>query len=136
MKIRNIFKNTTHEMQTHEDDRGIISDIFYKENIQHSALIESKPNVIRGNHYHKETTQHMIMTQGSLEYWYKKYGSNEDAKCAVLKKGDYVKNGTPLFFDKKNEKALFVSSCSGTIKDIIFGPRRIVERIEYKAVER
>ena len=90
MKIRNIFKNTTHEMQTHEDDRGIISDIFYKENIQHSALIESKPNVIRGNHYHKETTQHMIMTQGSLEYWYKKYGSNEDAKCAVLKKGDYV----------------------------------------------
>ena len=48
----------------------------------------------------------------------------------LVKKGDYVKNGTPLFFDKKNEKALFVSSCSGTIKDIIFGPRRIVERIE------
>ena len=48
----------------------------------------------------------------------------------LVKKGDYVKNGSPLFFDKKNEKALFVSSCSGIIKDIVFGPRRIVEKIE------
>ena len=37
----------------------------------------------------------------------------------LVKKGDYVKNGSPLFFDKKNEKALFVSSCSGIIKDIV-----------------
>ena len=53
-------------------------------------MIDSKPNVIRGNHYHKETTQHMIMTNGSLEYWYKKFGSDEEAQCKVLKKGDYV----------------------------------------------
>tara|TARA_B110000263_G_scaffold44150_1_gene36103 strand:- start:210 stop:617 length:408 start_codon:yes stop_codon:yes gene_type:complete len=90
MKFRNIFIDNTKELQTHEDDRGIISDIFYKENIQHSALIDSKPNAIRGNHYHKETTQHMVMTKGSLEYWYKEYGSNEEAKCKVLKKGDFV----------------------------------------------
>ena len=90
MKFRNIFKDNTKELQTHEDERGIISDIFYKENIQHSALIVSKPNVIRGNHYHKETTQHMIMTEGSMEYWYKKYGSEEEAQYKVLKKGDYV----------------------------------------------
>ena len=90
MKLRNIYKETTKELQTHHDERGMISDIFYKENINHSALIESKPNIIRGNHYHKKTTQHMIMTQGSLEYWYKKYGSDEKAKCILLKKGDYV----------------------------------------------
>ena len=48
----------------------------------------------------------------------------------LVKKGDFVKIGTPLFFDKKNDKALFASSCSGTIKDIVFGPRRIVEKIE------
>ena len=47
----------------------------------------------------------------------------------LVKKGDSVKNGTPLFFDKKNEKVLFVSSCSGIIKDIVFGPRRVVEII-------
>ena len=48
----------------------------------------------------------------------------------LVKKGDSVKNGTPLFFDKKNEKALFVSSCSGTVEDIVLGPRRIVEKIQ------
>ena len=48
----------------------------------------------------------------------------------LVEKGDLVKIGTPLFYDKKNEKALFVSSCSGTIKDIVFGPRRIVETIQ------
>ena len=39
----------------------------------------------------------------------------------LVENGDYVKNGTPLFFDKKNDKVLFVSSCSGTIKDIVYG---------------
>ena len=48
----------------------------------------------------------------------------------LVKKGDSVKNGTPIFYDKKNDKALFVSPCSGKIKDIEFGPRRIVEKIE------
>ena len=60
MKFRNIFKDNTRELQTHEDERGIISDIFYKENIQHSALIVSKPNVIRGNHYHKKLMSYSL----------------------------------------------------------------------------
>ena len=47
-----------------------------------------------------------------------------------VSKGDEVKIGSPLFFDKKNDKILHVSSCSGIVKDIVFGPRRIVERIE------
>ena len=48
----------------------------------------------------------------------------------LIKEGDSVKIGTPLFYDKKNEKALFTSTCSGIIKTIVFGPRRIVEAIE------
>ena len=48
----------------------------------------------------------------------------------LIKEGDSVKVGSPLFYDKKNEKALFVSTCSGTVKKIQFGPRRIVEVIE------
>ena len=48
----------------------------------------------------------------------------------LVSKGDSVKIGSPLFFDKKNDKILHVSSCSGIVKDIVFGPRRIVERIE------
>ena len=48
----------------------------------------------------------------------------------LIKEGDSVKVGSPLFYDKKNEKALFVSTCSGKVKKIQFGPRRIVEVIE------
>ena len=54
------------------------------------AIIKSKPNVKRGNHFHKKTTQWMYITQGSLEYWYKKLGSKSQPKKKVLKVGDLV----------------------------------------------
>ena len=48
----------------------------------------------------------------------------------LVKEGDNVLVGSPLFFDKKNEKAVYVSSCSGSISNITFGERRIVNTIE------
>ena len=37
-----------------KDKRGSISDIFYKKNINHVAIIKSKKGALRGNHYHKK----------------------------------------------------------------------------------
>ena len=65
-------------------------DIFYKKNIQHVAIIKSKPNVRRGDHYHKKTTQWMYITKGSLEYWYKSLNSKTKPKMKLLKVGDLV----------------------------------------------
>ena len=48
----------------------------------------------------------------------------------LVKEGDMVNIGSPLFFNKMNKDALFTSSCSGKVNKIVFGPRRIVERIE------
>jgi len=90
MKIRNIWKNIQEPLETHTDDRGSIVDLFYDENINHVATVTSEPNVIRGNHYHKETTQHMLMTKGSLEYWYKNANSDEPSKMVVANEGDLV----------------------------------------------
>jgi dTDP-4-dehydrorhamnose 3,5-epimerase-like enzyme len=73
-----------------KDRRGTITDIFYKKNIQHIAIIKSKPNVCRGDHYHKKTTQWMYITKGSLEYWYKPLKSNKSPKKKLLKVGDLV----------------------------------------------
>ena len=73
-----------------KDKRGTIMDIFYKENIQHVAIIKSKPNVRRGDHYHKKTTQWMYITKGSLEYWYKPISSKAKSKMKLLKVGDLV----------------------------------------------
>ena len=64
----------------YKDKRGSISDIFYKENINHVAIIKSKKGAKRGDHYHKKTTQYMYITKGSLEYWYKKFNSKGKSK--------------------------------------------------------
>lgn len=93
MKIRNIWKNVQEPLEIHTDDRGSIVDLFYNEDINHVATVISEPNVIRGNHYHKETTQHMLMTKGSLEYWYKNIDSDEPSKMVVANEGDLVSTG-------------------------------------------
>ena len=73
-----------------KDKRGSITDIFYKKNIQHVAIIDSKPNVRRGDHYHKKTTQWMYITRGSLEYWYKPLKSKKKPRMKLLTVGDLV----------------------------------------------
>ncbi|MBW1893802.1 MAG: 4Fe-4S dicluster domain-containing protein [Deltaproteobacteria bacterium] len=47
----------------------------------------------------------------------------------LVSTGDHVKIGTPLFHDKKNQDLKFVSPGCGTISDIVFGPRRVIEKI-------
>ena len=90
MKKINVFEKNNTDLEVFNDNRGTIADVFYNHAINHVAIITSEPNVIRGNHYHKETTQHMLMTKGSLEYWYKDFGSDEPAKMYVAKVGDLV----------------------------------------------
>lgn len=100
-----------------KDQRGIIKDIFYKENINHVAYISSKKNVIRGNHYHKKTTQFIYIISGSLYYWYKKLNSKKPSKVIKLVKGDMVK--TPpyeihaLTFKESNEFIVFSKGLRG-----------------------
>ena len=73
------------------DARGQISDIFYKSEIEHVAIIESHhKGVIRGNHYHKLTTQHIFMTKGSLRYWYQPVDKSEPMKSIVVKEYELV----------------------------------------------
>jgi Na+-transporting NADH:ubiquinone oxidoreductase subunit A len=47
----------------------------------------------------------------------------------LVKKGDQVKIGSKLFFDKLNPEVFFVSPGGGTISEIKLGERRRVERI-------
>ena len=69
------------------DNRGSIMDILYDTKIDHVAIIETNSgSFIRGNHYHKQTTQRIYMLDGCLRYWY---------------------NST-LDFDPKNTKSVLV----------------------------
>ena len=76
------------------DERGTISDILYKTEIQHAAIIESKcGGLIRGNHYHKATTQHIFVTKGSLRYWYQPVDKSEPVKSVLVKEYELVSTG-------------------------------------------
>lgn len=90
MKKRNVWGGAFGDLELHEDNRGKIADIFYKSSIDHVAIVESKAGAIRGNHYHNVSTQHMLITKGSLEYWYKPLNSDQEAKCILLCEGDVV----------------------------------------------
>jgi Na+-transporting NADH:ubiquinone oxidoreductase subunit A len=51
----------------------------------------------------------------------------------IVKEGDLVKAGTPLFIDKYRENIIFTSPVSGTIDEISRGDKRVLEEIRIKA---
>ena len=74
----------------HADNRGYIADILYNHPVDHVAIVDTVARSIRGNHYHKASTQHLLVTKGSLEYWHKPLNSEEPAKFVVLREYDFV----------------------------------------------
>ena len=50
----------------------------------------------------------------------------------MVKEGDNVKIGTPLFFDKVKPDVRWASPASGKVSNIQFGDRRVIEKIEIK----
>jgi quercetin dioxygenase-like cupin family protein len=50
-----------------EDERGKITDILAREEIQFVTLITQAKGTTRGNHYHKETIQWNYVLQGKLK---------------------------------------------------------------------
>ena len=73
------------------DERGSIADIFYNTNINHIGIIKNNSGkFIRGNHYHKLTTQSIYMTKGKLRYWYKPVGENKKVEHVIVQEGYLV----------------------------------------------
>ena len=90
MKKYNIFKNQDSELVIHLDDRGRIADAFFGVNINHVVVIDSLKGAVRGNHYHKETVQSILITKGSMEYWYKKLNDDLPAQFVIAVEGDVI----------------------------------------------
>jgi len=90
MYNKNVWKDVKSPLELFKDKRGEIADIFYKKDINHVAIVRTNPNSIRANHYHKQSTQHMLITRGSLEYWFKSLDSTSDPEMVVLKEGDFI----------------------------------------------
>jgi oxalate decarboxylase/phosphoglucose isomerase-like protein (cupin superfamily) len=90
MKVYNIYNNQEPNIGSFNDDRGTITDIFFDQSIEHGCLITNKPGAVRGNHYHKKTTQYTYVLTGSMYYYSKPVDSSEPAEIYLAKKGDFI----------------------------------------------
>ena len=70
-----------------KDQRGIIKDVI-QEDINSITYITIKKGKIRGNHYHKKTTQWNFIISGSVNLFYKKNFLSKTIKKVLLKKND------------------------------------------------
>jgi quercetin dioxygenase-like cupin family protein len=72
----------------YKDNRGIISDLIEKERINTVTYITFNKNKVRGNHYHKKTTQWNYVISGKLIFICRVNGK---IKKIIGKKKDLVK---------------------------------------------
>ena len=72
----------------HKDQRGLIIDLLEKKSINAITLITQKKGKIRGNHYHKKTTQWNYLLSGKIQIFEEK--KNKKKTSIILKKGDLV----------------------------------------------
>jgi dTDP-4-dehydrorhamnose 3,5-epimerase-like enzyme len=82
MKKVNVFEIGNDSLEVHSDPRGTIADVFVKANLHHVAIIHSVQGAVRGNHYHLESTQSILVTKGTIEYWYR--GSDPQSKSEMV----------------------------------------------------
>jgi predicted SAM-dependent methyltransferase len=90
MKVRNILNDVEAPLESHSDKRGSITDVFYQGGVDHVAVVKSKKGAHRGDHYHKETTQHILITQGTMEYYYAPFNNPGAVKCIKVGPGDMI----------------------------------------------
>lgn len=77
-----------HQPINFEDERGTIRDILVNIPNEHITVIHSKPGIVRGNHYHRHTTQYTYVLSGEGKY-YSALGTDE-ASVAEIKEGDFI----------------------------------------------
>ena len=73
-----------------EDGRGQIIDILKNEVVEYATIITSRKGAVRGNHFHKDTYQHLYVLDGKLRVVVQMPG--EQPQEAILEQGDIVVN--------------------------------------------
>ena len=91
MKTYNIYADHgVKGLESFTDDRGSITDIFYMSNMNHGCIITNQPGAVRGNHYHKFTTQYTYILSGTLTYYSRSIGGDEPTDVFDAVAGDMI----------------------------------------------
>ena len=84
--------NFEHKNINFQDDRGTIRDLFVHSPKDNVTVIVSKKGAIRGNHYHKLSTQYTYVVSGQLTMLSQIVGETAIEKH-VLRDGDLMTHG-------------------------------------------
>ena len=71
-----------------EDGRGTIKDVLIRQPIDAITIIRSTKGVVRGNHFHKDTTQWVYLQSGQLRSLTQK--DNEPVVEQIVNPGDLL----------------------------------------------
>jgi dTDP-4-dehydrorhamnose 3,5-epimerase-like enzyme len=105
-----------HKKINFKDGRGTITDIFVNSPKDHATIIFSKKGAVRGNHYHKKSTQYDFVVSGQLTVLSQKIGQKKVYKH-ILKPYDLMFHGPmeahTLIADKDTVFITFVDGVRG-----------------------
>lgn len=77
-----------------KDSRGYILDIFVKDPKDHCTIVTFNKNAIRGNHFHKKSTQYSFILEGKLLMLTSKVNNmgkfKNKIKKKIVKKNDLI----------------------------------------------
>lgn len=75
-------------MVSFHDKRGQIIDLIQNENINAITIVTFSKGAVRGNHYHKETTQWNYLMSGKIKFVSQIPG--KDIVETIMVKGDFI----------------------------------------------
>ena len=68
--------NIKYLSENFSDERGNIIDLFVGQPKEHCSLVSFAKGAIRGNHYHKKSTQFTYVLNGNFNFFYAKVDTN------------------------------------------------------------
>ena len=101
-----------------KDKRGSILDIFQDSPKEHCTIVTFNKNAVRGNHFHKKSTQYTYVISGQLTFAYVKINKKNEISGQIKKKT--VGPGTLISHDpfhahafKSKKKSIILAFADG-----------------------
>ncbi|MDK2957481.1 MAG: hypothetical protein PWQ57_2979 [Desulfovibrionales bacterium] len=75
-------------LKPYEDERGVIQMLLNSDQLKSAVLITSKKGAVRANHYHTSDWHYCYVVSGSIEYYWRPTGSDEEPRNILVKQGE------------------------------------------------
>ena len=100
-----------------EDKRGKIIDVFVNSPKDHCIIVTFTKGAVRGNHFHKKSTQFSFLLSGELDFYFAKVdkinGKLNKIRKKTIKKNTFITHEpyeAHAFFSRRNS-VLIAFSC-------------------------